>query len=97
MVEDIILWEAENADGNISENSLRLAEEKRGLYSNFLRDRSYDNKKKEKEEVRELKLEVRRSEMEAMNKNAKYLENVAGWHSSYTWYRHVKNWEEAAG
>jgi len=48
------------------------------LYSNFLRDRSYDNKKKEKEEVRELKLEVRRSEMEAMNKNAKYLENVAG-------------------
>ncbi|XP_065560783.1 uncharacterized protein LOC136027418 [Artemia franciscana] len=74
------------APRNISENFLCLVERRRGLYKNCLSDRSYGNKRNVKNVERALKYELRRCEVEAMDKIAKDLEDAAELHNSKILY-----------
>ena len=80
---------AKTATRNISEKALGLIEGRRGLYKNYLSDRSYENKRNVKKVEKALKYEIRRCEMEAMDKIAEDLEDAARRHNSKILYRHV--------
>jgi hypothetical protein len=67
---------------NNSEKALCLIERKRGLYKNYLSDRSYECKRNAKKVEKALKYELRRCEVEAMDKIAKDLEDAARQHNS---------------
>ena len=74
---------------NINEKALCLIESRRGLYKNYLSDRSYENKRNVKKVEKALKYELRRCEVEAMDKIAEDLEDVARRHNSKILYWHV--------
>ena len=80
---------AKTATRNISEKALGLIESRRGLYKNYLSDRSYENKRNVKKVEKALKYELRRCEMEAMDKIAEDLEDAARRHNSKILYWHV--------
>ena len=56
------------AASNISEKALCLIERRIGLYKNYLSDGSYENKRNVKKVEKALKYELRRCEVEAMDK-----------------------------
>ena len=58
----------ESAARNIIEKALYLIERRRGLYKNYLSDRSYENKRNVEKVEKALKYELRRCEVEAMDK-----------------------------
>ena len=64
-------------------------ESRSGLYKNYLSDRSYENKRNVKKVEKALKCELRRCEVEAMDKIAKDLEDAARRHNSKILYWHV--------
>ena len=80
---------AKTATRNISEKALGLIESRRGLNKNYLSDRSYENKRNVKKAEKALKYELRRCEMEAMDKIAEDLEDAARRHNSKILYWHV--------
>ena len=80
---------AEAATRNISEKALGLIESRRGSYKNYLSDRSYENKRNVKKVEKALKYELRRCEVEAMDKIAEDLEDGARRHNSKILYLHV--------
>ena len=80
---------AKTATRNISGKALGLIESRRGLYKNYLSDRSYENKRNVKKVEKALKYELRRCEMEAMDKIAEDLEDAARRHNSKILYWHV--------
>ena len=93
----IFYWNCEVADGvvrksaktatrNISEKALGLIESRGGLYKNYLSDRSYENKRNVKKVEKALKYELRRCEVEAMDKIAEDLEDAARRHNSKILY-----------
>ena len=77
---------AKTATRNISEKALGLIESRRGLYKNYLSDRSYENKRNVKKVEKALKYELRRCEVEAMDKIAEDLEDAARRHNSKILY-----------
>ena len=86
-----------NAARNISEKALCLIERRRGLYKNYLSDRSYENKRNVKKVEKALKYELRRCEVEAMDKIAEDLEDTARWHNSKILYWHVNKLRSQSG
>ena len=74
---------------NISEKALCLIEKRRGLYKNYLSNRSYEIKRNVKKVEKALEYELRRCEVEAMDKIAKDLEDPARWHNSKILHWHV--------
>jgi len=66
-----------NVARNISENALYLIERKRGFNKNCVSDRSYENDVNLKKVEKVLKHELRRCEVETMDKIVKDLEDVA--------------------
>ena len=58
----------------ISEKALCLIESRRGLYKNYLSDRSYEKKRNVTKVEKAIKYKLRRFEVEAMDKNAEDLE-----------------------
>ena len=69
--------------------ALCLIESRRGLYKNYLSDRSYENKRNVKKVEKALKYELRRCEVEAMDKITEDLEDVARRHNSKILYWQV--------
>ena len=59
------------------------------MYKNYLSDSSYENKRNVKEEEKALKYELRRYEVEAMDKTAEDLEDAARRRKSKIMYWHV--------
>ena len=59
------------------------------MYKNYLSDRSYENKRNVKKVEKALKYELRRCEVEAMDKIAEDLEDEARRHNSKILYWHV--------
>ena len=80
---------AKTATRNISEKALGLIESRRGLYKNYPSDRSYENKRSIKKVEKALKYELKRCEVEAMDKIAEDLEDSARRHNSKILYWHV--------
>ena len=76
------------ATRNISEKALGLIESRRGLYKNYLSDRSYENKRNVKKVEKALKYELRRCEVEAMDKITED-KDVARRYNSKILYWHV--------
>jgi len=74
---------------NVSEKALCLIKRRRGLYKNYLSDRSDDDKRNVKKVKKELKHELRRCEVEAMDKIAVDLEDAARRLKSKILYRDV--------
>ena len=74
------------ATRNISEKALGLIESRRFLYKNYRSDRSYENKRNVKKVEKALKYELRRCEVEAMDKIAEDLEDTARRHNSKILY-----------
>ena len=74
---------------SISEKALCLKERRRSSYKNYLSDRSYENKINVKKVEKALKYELRRCEVEAMDKIAKDLEDRARRYNSKIVYLHV--------
>jgi hypothetical protein len=74
---------------NISEKVSCLIQRRTGLYKNYLSDRSYENKRNVKNVEEALKYELRRCEVEAMDKIAEDLEDAARQHKSKILYLHV--------
>jgi len=67
---------------NISENALCLIKRRRGLYRKCLGDRPYESKRNAKKMEKALEYELRRCEVEAMDKIAEDLEDAARRHNS---------------
>ena len=61
---------------NNNDKALCLIERRRGLSKNYLSDRSYENKRNVKKNGKVLKHELRRCEVEAMDKNVEDLEDA---------------------
>ena len=80
---------AKTATRNISEKALGLIESRRALNKNHLSDRSYENQRNVKKVENALKSELRRCEVEAMDKIAEDLEDAARRHNSKILYWHV--------
>ena len=59
----------ESAARNISVKASWLIERRRGLYKNYLKHRSYENNRNVTKVGKALKYELRRCEVEAMDKN----------------------------
>ena len=64
-------------------------ERRRGLYKNYLSSRSYEIKRKVKKMEKALKYELRRLQVEAMDKIAEDLEDAARRHNNKILYWHV--------
>ena len=89
-VADFVLGKsAKTATRNINERALGLIESRRGLYKNYLSDRSYENKRNVKKVEKALKYELRRCEVEAMDKIAEDLEDADRRHNSKILYWYV--------
>ena len=73
---------------------LYVIERRRGLFRNYLSDRSYENKKNIKKVEKALKYELRRCEVKAMDKIAEDLEDAARRHNSKILYWHVNSIEK---
>ena len=80
---------AKTATRNISEKALSLIESRRGLYRNYLSDRLYENKRNVKKVEKALKYELRRCEVEAMDKIAEDLGGAPRRYNSKILYWHV--------
>ena len=74
---------------NISKKVLCLIKSRRGLYKNYLSDRSYENKRNLKKVEKLLKYELRKCEVEAMDIIAEDPEYAARRHNSKILYWHV--------
>ena len=59
VVDDVLVKKFKTAATNISEKALGLIESRRGLYKNYLSDRSYENKRNTKKVEKALKYEPR--------------------------------------
>ena len=66
---------------NINEKALCLIDSRKGLYKNYLNDKSYENKRYVKKVVKRLKYEQKKCEVEAMDKIAEDLEDAARLHN----------------
>ena len=75
--------------GILVKKLLCLIEGRRGLYKNYLSDRSYENKRNVKKVEKALKYELRRCEVEVMDKIAVDLEDAVRWHNSKILCWHV--------
>ena len=71
-----------NAARNISKNALCLIMKRRGFYKNYLSDKFYENKRNVPKAEKALKYELRRCEVEAIDKIAEDLEDAARRHNS---------------
>jgi hypothetical protein len=80
---------ARNAATKNHEKALCLIERRRGLYKNYLCDRSYENKTNVKKVQKALKYELRRFEVEAIDKIAEDLEDVARRHITVNFYTNM--------
>ena len=69
--------------------ALCLIESRRGLYKNYLSDRSYENKRNVKKVAKASEYELRKCEAEAMDEIAENLEDIARWHNRKILYWHV--------
>ena len=78
---------------SISEKALSLIEMSRGLYKNYLSDRSYENKRNVKKVEKTSKYELRRCEVEVMDKIAKDLEDITRQHNNKILYWYFVNLE----
>ena len=74
---------------SISAKALCLIERRRGLYKKYLSDRSYKNKRNIKKVEKTLKYELKRYEVEAMDKIAEHLEDAATRHNCKILYWHI--------
>jgi len=88
VAEGILGKKVRTAASNISEKVLCLIERRKGLYKNYLSDTSYKNKRNVKKMEKALKYELRRYEMEAIDKFAEDLEDSARRHNSKILYCH---------
>ena len=79
----------QTAARNISEKDLCLIERGRDLHKNHLSDRSYENKRNVKKVEKVLKYEIRRCEVEALDKIAEDLEDAARRHKSKILLCHI--------
>ena len=86
VADDILGKSAKTATKNISEKALGLIESRSGLYNDYPSDSSDENKRKVKKVEKALKYELRRCEVEAMDKIAEDLEDAAGRHNSKILY-----------
>jgi hypothetical protein len=66
-----------------------LIDRRRGLYKNYLSVRSYENKRNVKKVEKALKYELRRCEVQVMDKIAEDLEYAGRRHNSKILYWHV--------
>jgi len=72
--------------GNVNEKALGLIESRRGLYENYLSDRLYGNKRNVKKIEKVLNYELKRCEVEAIDKIFEDLEDAARRHNSKILY-----------
>ena len=89
-VADGVLGKTAKTKGrNIKEKALCLVESRRGLYKNYLSDRSCENKRNVKKGEKELKYGLSRCEGGGMDKIVGDLEDAARRHNSKILYWHV--------
>ena len=86
VVDGVLRKKVKTAARNTSKKALRLIERKRGLYKNYLSDRSYENIRNVKKVEKASKYKLRRCEVETMDKIAEDLEDTARRHNGKTFY-----------
>jgi len=74
---------------NISEKALCLIKRRKGFHKNYLSDKPYENRRNVKKVEKALKYELRRCEVDAMDKIAKDLEDAARRHNNKVLHWHV--------
>ena len=82
VAEGVLGKKARTAAKNISEKALCWIERRKDLYKNYLSDRSNENKRNARKVEKALKYELRRCEVEAMDKISEDLEDANRRHNS---------------